>query len=134
MNNRHQRRRAAKLTDFRAAGTLEILAPDRVVAMAAADRMFADSLFGWIASIPSNRPLCATCNATFQRDHMPALFHLIRPPRGPALLAGSCEGCASRFPSDAALMQAIIAGYGRATGARLRMADPANFHAKGGRA
>jgi hypothetical protein len=31
-------------------------------------------------------------------------------------------------------MRAVIAGYSRATGARLRMADPANFHARGGRA
>jgi hypothetical protein len=96
--------------------------------------MFADSFFRWIAAIPVNRPLCAACDATFRPDRPPALFHLIRPPRGPVLLCGSCEDCAARFPTDDALMRAVIAGYGRATGARLRMADPANFHARGGRA
>ncbi len=134
MNNRHQRRRAAKLADFRAPGTLEILAPDRLVAMCVDDRVFADSFLKWLASIPTLRPLCATCDAIFRREYMPTLFHLIRPPHGSALLAGSCEDCAARFPTDNALMQAVIAGYSRASGARLRMADPAHLHAKGGRA
>ncbi len=134
MKNRHERRRAAKLTDFRAAGTLEIIAPDRLAAMCVDDHTFADSLFRWLASIPTLRPLCATCDATFRRDHMPSLFHLIRPARGSALLCGSCENCAARFPTDQALMGAVVSGFARATGARLRVADAANLHAKGGRA
>ena len=128
--NRHERRRTAKLT----AATLEILDPDRLAAMAAADSGFAASILRWIASIPTLRPLCATCDAIFRRDHMPVLFHLIRPLRGQALLAGSCEECAARFPNDAALMRAVIAEYGRASGARMRMVNPANLHTKGGRA
>jgi hypothetical protein len=133
--NRHDRRYAAKLSNFRSAGTLEILAPDRLAALAAADRMFADSLFEWVASIAANRPMCATCQFVFRRDHLPVLWHLIRLPHGQPLLAGSCADCAARFPSDAALMRAVIANYGRATGAQLHMADPANFfHARGGRA
>jgi len=135
MKNRHERRRAAKLPDFRVAGALKILTSSELVAMAAADRAFADSLFQWVASMPANRPLCASCDTIFrQRDRMPVRFVLIRPARGPTLLAGSCEGCAARFPTDDALMREVIAGYGRATGARLHMVDPTNLHARGGRA
>jgi hypothetical protein len=134
MNNRYQRRRAAKLTDFRAAGTLEILDPSRLVAKAEADPAFRRSVLQWIDAIPARRPLCVTCEALFRPDHMPALWHLIKPPHGPVLLAGSCGDCAARFPNDHALMGAVIANYGRATGARLRMADAAHLHATGGRA
>ncbi len=133
--NRHERRRTAKLADFRVAGALRILNASELVAMAAADRMFAECLFEWIVAMPANRPLCATCDTLFRRrDRMPVRFVLIRPVRGPTLLAGSCDDCVMRFPTDGALMRAVIAGYGRATGARLWMGDPANLHAKGGMA
>jgi hypothetical protein len=133
MKNRHERRRAAKLADFRVAGALRILTSSELVAMAAADHMFADSLFRWIAAIPARRPICASCETIFTPDCLPALWHMIRPARGLAVLAGSCVDCAARL-SDDALMRAVIAGYGRATGARLRMADAAHLHATGGRA
>jgi hypothetical protein len=130
MGNRHERRRAAKLADFRAAGAIKLLTGNELAALAAADRMLADRLLQWIAAIP----VCATCDAIFERDRQPALFHIIRPARGPAILSGSCDDCLARFPTDDALMREVVSGYGRATGARLRVADAAHLHATGGRA
>lgn len=127
-NSRHDRRRRAKLADFRA-GSLMLVGPDYLAERAAADPRFRFWLSGWIDRIAAFKPICLHCEKVFTFDEPPTLWGLIRPDlREPdETLCGICGDCISCDPIGDAV-RAL-----RRAGLTVRPVNYANL-AAGGRA
>ena len=127
MPNRHDRRRAARVSDFGAIGSIEIVGSEHLLDLARASR----SLAATLSRMARGRALCLTCDYEFSEDDPPTLWALIKPPAADTLISGICERCV-RPPAGRDLIGSAIKAM-RHAGMVVRPVAYANL-AAGGRA
>ena len=123
--NRHGRRRQARLADF-AGGSLDILRPVHLLQMMKDDPAIEAWVHGWFETMATRRPLCLTCEAVFDDDHVPMRW-AITSVADQALLSGICADCSV---ADDLIGNAV--GALRREGMEVRTVDPSAFSPQGG--
>jgi hypothetical protein len=109
--NRHDRRRRARVSDFRL-GSIEIVGDSWLVDRAESDPAFAHRMASWVDRIETLRPMCLHCDHEFSHGDPPRVWGVIRPDlrRDEFTLCGICGGCISSDPMGDAITALSRAG------------------------